>query len=116
MVSISTSPSSGSVPFTTTFTASLTNLTTENRRAAARINAVIASGKVYNNWRAGWTNLSASEVFSTSWGQNIPALPTVIGTNTSTVVAEDVTPAPYNQPPFAPSGDTDTDVATVDAY
>jgi len=110
------SPASGAVPFTTTFSASLTNLTAGNRRAAARINAVIASGSVFNNWRAGWTNLSAAEVFATSWGQFIPALPTVIGTNTFTLEAEDVTPAPFNQPPYAPSGDTDTDVATVDAF
>ncbi len=112
-VDLDATPDSGFTPFTSYFSATLTNLTTENRRAAARINVVIANGNNYNNWRAGWTNLSSLEVFTKSWYQTIPALATVIGTNTFTLQGADVTPAPYNQPPFMPSGDTDTDVQTV---
>jgi hypothetical protein len=94
-------------------TAQLENLTGESRRAAARIDMVISNGTPYTNWRAGWTNLSPAEVFATSWNQNLPALGTLVGDNVFTLLAEDVTPAPYNQPPYAPSGDTDSQACTV---
>ncbi len=108
-------PDSGTLPFVSQFTAELTNLTTENRRAAARIDVLIANGTPYTNWRAGWTNLSSGEVFSTVWNQNFPGLGSLVGLNVFTLVAEDVTPAPYNQPPFAASGDTDTGACSITA-
>ncbi len=51
--------------------------------------------------------------FISSWNQNIPAMASVIGNNVFTLAAEDVTPAPYNQPPYPPAGDTDTAFCTV---
>jgi hypothetical protein len=36
----------------------------------------------------------------------MPAIGSVIGANTFTLMAEDVTPAPYNQPPYPPAGST----------
>lgn len=110
------SPDSGTTPFITAFTAQLVNLTTENRRAAARIDVIIGNGTAFYNWRAGWTNLSSLEVFTKSWNTWIPDIDTVQGTNIFTVLAEDVTPAPYNQPPFTPSGATAVAVETVFAY
>jgi len=37
----------------------------------------------------------------------------VIGVNSFTLVAEDVTPAPYNQPPYPASGDGDMESCLV---
>ena len=109
-------PSAGVVPFQTVMTIELTNeYTGQIRRVAGRINAELASGAVYGNWRAGFTNLGPGETFSTSWAQNIPALGSMIGDNVFSLFAEDVTPAPYNQPPYPASGDTATDVCTVTA-
>jgi hypothetical protein len=108
-------PDSGTLPFVSQFSAALTNLTVENRRAAARIDVTIANGASYTSWRAGWTNLSPAEVFSTVWNQPLPALGSLVGANVFTLAAEDVTPAPYNQPPFAASGDTDTGSCTITA-
>ncbi len=45
----------------------------------------------------------------------IPGLGSVLGDNTFSLVAEDVTPAPYNQPPYAPAGDTDSAQCVVTA-
>ncbi len=112
-VALSASPDSGILPLTTQFTAQLANLTTENRRASGRIDLVIANGNSYGNWRAGWTNLSSLEVFTQVWNQSFPALGTLVGANVFTITGVDVTPAPYNQPPFAPSGDTDNASVTV---
>jgi hypothetical protein len=106
-------PGSGMLPLTVGMTAQLENLTGENRRAAAHIDLLIAGGSSYTNWRAGWTNLLPLELFSRSWNQNLPALGTLVGDNVFTLVAEDVTPAPYNQPPYLPAGDSATDTCTV---
>jgi len=112
---LAANPDSGSLPFASQFTAQLSNLTDENRRVAGRIDVVIANGTPYGNWRAGWTNLSPAEVFTSMWNQNFPALGTLVGSNVFTLLAEDVTPAPYNQPPFSPSGDTDAASVTITA-
>ena len=77
------------------------------------MNVTIAIGTSYSNWKSGWTNLSVGESYITSWAQSIPALGSVIGNNIFTLEAEDVTPSPFNQPPYPPAGDTDTDVCTV---
>jgi hypothetical protein len=57
--------------------------------------------------------LGAGESYTRSFNQVLPNLGAVTGANTFTLVAEDTTPAPYNQPPYAPSGDTDRSVCTV---
>ena len=108
-------PDNGTLPFTVGMFVGLENLTTENRRAAGRIDLQVAGGASYTNWRAGWTNLSGWEAFTTYWNQNLPALGSLVGNNVFTLLAEDVTPAPYNQPPYSPSGDTDSQACTVAA-
>jgi hypothetical protein len=112
-VGIGCTPDSGLLPFATQMAVSLTNLTSENRRVAGRLDMVIGNGTPYTNWRAGWTNLSPGETFSNMWNQNLPALGSLVGSNVFTLIGVDVTPAPYNQPPFAPSGDSDSDACTV---
>ena len=80
---------------------------------AGRINIKLAGGQGVSGWRAGYTNIGAGSSYLTSWVQSIPALGSVVGDNVFTLVAEDVTPAPYNQPPFPPAGDTDGASCTV---
>lgn len=112
--SLSCVPSSGTLPFATQMTATLTNTYTgQLRRLAAKIHLTLASGSYFANWRAGFTNVAAGSNFVTAWNQNLPALGTVVGDNLFHLVAEDVTPAPYNQPPYPPAGDMDTDSCTV---
>jgi len=108
-------PDSGQLPFVTQISVGLANLTVENRRAAARIDLTTGAGGFFANWRAGWTNLGPAELFSAAWNQNLPGLSALAGQNSFAIVAEDVTPAPFNQPPYAPSGDTDTDQCVVTA-
>jgi len=111
---ISADPSSGTLPFSTQFTVQLNNdYDGQTRTMAAHIDAALASGATFPNWRAGFTNVAASDSYHGSWYQNIPALATLVGANVFTLVAEDVTPAPYNQPPYPPAGDTATSFCTV---
>jgi len=107
-------PSSGTVPFGTQMSVTLENLYTEQtRRLAGHIDAQLANGTWIPSWRAGFTNVAAGSSFQSNWNVTIPALATVIGDNTFTLQLEDVTPAPYNQPPYPPAGDTATDACTV---
>lgn len=111
---LSCSPGSGTLPFDSTISVSMTNLCSEEiRRVAGRLDVTLANGQHFPNWRAGFTNLDPNESYSTSWAQTIPALGSVAGDNVFTMTGEDVTPAPYNQPPYLSSGDTDTDSCVV---
>jgi hypothetical protein len=107
-------PSTGTLPFTTQMTVTLNNVYTgQIRRLSGRIDISLAGGGYFPNWRAGFTNITAGGSYTTAWNQNIPALGSLEGENIFVLHVEDVTPAPYNQPPYPPSGDTDTATCTV---
>ncbi len=109
-------PSSGTVPFTVTMWVTLDNLyASQTRRVAAAIDVTLASGGYFSNWRAGYTNIAGGESYNATWNQNIPAFGAVLGNNLFDLTAEDVTPAPYNQPPYPAAGDTDTSACVVTA-
>jgi len=107
-------PDSGVLPFNTLMTVTLgNNYGGQTRRMAARIDLTLGNGAYYPNWRAGYTNIAAGSSFVTSWAQSLPAVGSVVGGNLFHFVADDVTPAPFNQPPYPPAGDTCTDSCTV---
>lgn len=109
-------PGSGTVPFVTTMTATLRNLYDgQSRTLAGRLEVDLASGQHFGSWRAGYTNVAPEASFVAGWNQSIPSLGSLIGANTFTLKAQDVTPAPYNQPPYPPAGDTGEAVCTVTA-
>jgi len=112
-VSLSCVPDSGTLPFGTHIFVSLTNLVGDARRVSATIDLTLASGTQFGNFRAGFTNITGYGNYSANWVQNFPALGTLVGDNVFTLQGFDVTPAPYNQPPYAPSGDSDSGSATV---
>jgi len=112
--SFTCTPTSGTVPFPTQMSAQMdNNYTGFSRRMTGRINITLASGQSISNWRSGNTVIAAGGSFSTSWNTTIPALARVIGDNRFQLVAVDVTPAPYNQPPYPTAGDSATDSCTV---
>ncbi len=77
------------------------------------MNVTLAGGAYFPNWRGGYTNLAGGASYVTSWNTNLPALGSVIGSNQFQLVAVDVTPTPYNQPPYPAAGDSDSDACTV---
>ncbi len=102
-------PSTGTLPFVTQLWVTLGNLYAgQTRRVAARLDVQLAAGAYFPGWRAGYTNIGPGGSYFTSWNQNLPALGTLVGENVFTLAAEDVTPSPYNQPPYPPAGDTCT--------
>lgn len=107
-------PSSGTLPFGTSMTVGLANLYSGfTRTFAAKLDVTVAAGQHYSNWRTGFTNVAGGDSFSTNWMQGLPALGTLVGNNSFTLQAEDVTAAPYNQPPYPAAGDTDSASCTV---
>lgn len=112
--SMSCAPTTGTLPFTTNFWVVMgSNYALETRRLAGRIDVTLANGSYYTNFRAGYTDLSPGECYSTAWNQPLPAIQPLVGSNLFTLIAEDVTPPPYNQPPHSPSGGTDTDSCVI---
>lgn len=110
-------PFSGVLPFNSSIGVTLINYhETLTRRIAARLKLVTAGGQVFDPFRQGFTTLQPEHSRAISWSQYFPALGTLVGENVFTLEAMDVTPPPYNQPPFPPSGDTDTSVWTVTGF
>ncbi len=107
-------PNSGTVPFATQLSVSMTNNSDETRSIAGLLTVDLASGQFVNNWRRGYTNLTGGQVFQSSWTMTIPAQSFMIGDNVFSLYAQDVTPEPYNQPPYQPSGDTGFDSCTIE--
>ncbi len=107
-------PSSGTVPFSTQMTVTLANLYTgERRRIAGRIDITLAGGYSFPSWRTGYANVAAGGGYTTAWVTDIPAIGSVVGDNTFQLFVEDVTPSPFNQPPYPPAGDTANAACTV---
>ncbi len=101
-------PSSGTIPFDTMITVTLTNIYADQvRRIAGHVDVTLANGEYFPYYRAGYTNVPPGESNVFAWPQTFSD-GSLIGSNVAVLVAEDVTPAPYNQPPYPPAGDTDT--------
>ncbi len=67
-----------------------------------------ANGDFFPAWRNGYTNVLAGDSYIVQFSQNLPSSGAVVGDNTFVLIAEDVTPVPYNQPPYPASGTTCT--------
>ena len=68
-------PSTGTVPFVTSMTVTLTNVYTDQiRRFGGHIDVTLAGGGYFPNWRSGFTNVSPGESYVSGWNQNIPTL------------------------------------------
>jgi len=110
----SCAPPHGNVPFDTRMSVTLLNrIPNQPRRVAAQIQVDLADGQSLANWRAGYQNIAGGGNTTTTWHQTIPALGSLIGLNQFTLVVEDVTPAPWNQPPYLASGYSAANSCTI---
>ncbi len=107
-------PGSGTLPFATQFQVTMANLYADQaRRLHYNIGVTLANGQTFPTWRKGWQNVAAGQDHQKNWWQNIPQWDPLVGENLFQLTVTDVTPAPYNQPPYPPAGDTDTDQCTI---
>jgi len=113
-------PGSGTLPFTVTHRVTLANWLSGGpswtRRKAARIDVTLAGGAHFSNWRSGYTSIAPGSGFTTQFSLALPDSGTLVGEHTFRLLVEDVTPAPYNLPPYPPAGNTCTHTTVVTAY
>jgi len=83
------------------------------RTAAFTLGLRLAGGQYYSNWRSGVTTISPEVDFWDLWMLVLPDLWSFAGENQLLLSLEDVTPPPYNQPPYQPSGGTAFDTFIV---
>ncbi len=113
LLDIELTPSTGTLPFFGTTTLTLTNLTNGPRTSAGRVDVIVASGARLNNVRGGYANVPAGDVVQFSYPQKFLERQYLVGENTFILTGQDVTNAPYNQPPYYPAGDKDMDSFVV---
>lgn len=107
-------PSAGTLPFSSAMTVSLVNNVEDQARVAAgHIDLTLGNGVVYENWRSALVDLAPNGWEHWFWNQEIPACYPFLGNSEFRLMAEDVTPAPYNQPPYLASGDVSSRFCTV---
>jgi len=106
-------PASGTLPYTLQLWPQICNDNWFTRTIHGKINVTVANGVTYYNWRAGSTNVAPGNCYNTPFGVNLPNLGTLVGDNTFTLIGTDNTAPPYNQPPYTPSGDTDSSFCTT---
>lgn len=112
--SYTVAPAAGTLPLATTHTVTLTNAYPDfARRVAARIDVQLGGGQAIGSWRSGYTQLSPGAGYTTTFNLSLPASAALVGPNVFFLQAEDVTPSPFNQPPYPPAGDTSSDAQTV---
>jgi len=103
-------PSTGTLAFGVSHRITLTNLLSGTphwtRRIAARIDVTLGNGVSVSNWKSGYTGVAPGVSFVTSFPVNFALQARFVGTNTFVLTTEDVSPSPYNQPPYPASGDT----------
>jgi len=106
-------PASGFLPFSSNICLDLDNKTDYHRRISYRVERRLADGSYDPNYRSGWNNVEPDGSHERCWDEFFPAEVGMVGTSTYHIYLADVTPAPYNQPPFPSSGDTATASCTI---
>jgi len=108
------SPSTGSLPLTSFFRTVLTNrYSGYTRRLHGALDVTLAGGRTYSGWRQGRSNIPADRSVTVQWPQIIPDQEPLVGVNYFRFTVTDVTPAPYNQPPYPPAGDFASHSCTI---
>jgi len=98
-------PVTGTLPFEVLMTVNISNVRSDQtRQIAGRVDVDLAGGVYISNFRSGYTNLPPSDSLVYSWNQTLPPIGKLVGLSEFLLYAEDVTPSPYNQPPYLPSG------------
>lgn len=112
--SLNCTPDSAAPPFSWRISVGLKNLRPQPRRAAGRADLHFPDGDTWTGWRSGFYDLSGQGSDYISWSVSVPALQPLLGQLRLDLTVTDVTPAPWNQPPYAPSGDMVEKSCTVE--
>jgi len=106
-------PPSGTLPFTVQICAKAINNVEYPRTVAGKVDWVLANGEIVTDWKTGYAEIDPLGEYVRCFNYLVPYCGKLIGENVGTLYVADVTPPPFNQPPYPPSGDTDSDICTV---
>jgi len=112
---VSVWPDHGTLPFESHLQTTMRNEADAPRTFAGRIDVALGNGSRIDGWRRGYSNLLAGDAYYFSMRQPFGAYSSLVGENRFRMVVVDVTPAPWNQPPYPPSGQLDSDLVAVHA-
>jgi hypothetical protein len=101
-------PRTITLPGSAQMSAGVTNVSYSRREIAARLNAKLPDGTVVENLGFSHRVFEAGETYQKFWVKHFPNIDRLDGIVTFQLYALDVTPAPWNQPPYPPSGQMDT--------
>jgi len=109
-------PTSGTLPLEIQIIATTYNQTGHPRECFGRVDLETAGGLYMASISKGEFSLPAGigEYYSTSWIKPLPARILNVGVNRYTLIVTDISPLPFNQPPYPPSGSVNTGNCTVD--
>ena len=108
-------PTSGTLPLSITLWATVYNQTTAARVVHGRVDLETAGGLYLASISSGEVNLPAGvgEYYLASWVKPLPVRFATVGLNRYHVLMTDISPPPFNQPPYPPSGSAAGDNCTV---
>jgi len=101
-------PRTITLPGSARMSAGVANASYSRREIAARLDAQLPDGTIVENLAFSHRVFEAGETYQASWIKPLPNIDRLDGIVTFQLYALDVTPAPWNQPPYPPSGDSDT--------
>lgn len=105
--SLSCYPNVLELPQECLITAQVGNASHHLRHIDVGLSLRLPDGSVFENFRFTSFVFEEGEMQWNRWNQHFPPLPQLAGTTTYILRAVDVTPAPWNQPPYPPSGSSD---------
>jgi hypothetical protein len=108
-------PTSGTLPLDITLWATVYNQTNAPRVVHGRVDLETAGGLYVASISSGEVNLPAGvgEFYLTSWVKPLTVRFATVGLNRYHLLMTDITPPPYNQPPYPPAGTEAADDCTV---
>jgi hypothetical protein len=108
---IATTPPAGILPAHPRFWLLIRQQTSPavERTAAINIGLRTAGGPYYPNWRTGTATITPDVDTLEIWNMVLPDSWSMVGENQLLLRLVDITPPPYNLPPYQPSGGTAID-------
>jgi len=99
-------PQVTTLPATVKSCVTITSLVDSPRTVDGRIDLLYGGGMQVQNWRFLAVELDPFSSWDRCWTNEIPDFQSLVDKNIARLRVVDVTPPPYNQPPYPPSGST----------
>jgi len=97
---LSCTPSTVILPSSTHVGVKVENTGNTPRIFAGNLALTLADGHSFPQWRQGLISLAPNETQMVNWNHPVPAYQSLVGSNSLALTWMDITPPPFNQPPY----------------